>query len=819
MKKIVILSAILLALGTTAARCQQVSDPTAGDIANLKTLLTDHIEEKAYLHFDRPYLCYVAGETMYFKAYVTIGEMHQPTALSGILHVDLIEPNNVLLKSIAVQLINGAGHGDFGLPDTLQKGSYRVRAYTEWMRNDKTPYFFDQFISVGSVNSVDKGAGRAARALKPDLQFFPEGGNLLVDVPSRVAFKALGADGMGINVTGVVVDNEDKEVAAINTYHLGMGIFRFIPEDGKTYTAKVTFGNGVQTSIPLPQAQSKGFVLSVNTTDPAKVSIGIRTNREYFKANQNQQLGLLVYYGGSVKRYSPKLESSNLGLDLPANTFPTGIVMVTLLSATGEPLNERLVFIQNNDLLNLSISAYKDAFKPRENVALNLSAKNKDGSPVSGSFSVSVIDESKILVDEYAESTLASYMLLTSAVKGYIEKPNYYFADVSGQTRTDLDILMLTQGYRRFSWSDLAHSQAAQANAFQPEKGINVSGMLKTKNGQPLTNCDLTLVPVAGGAPQIQKTDDQGRFTFADVPFWGGSKFILKALSATGRKSILTLDKPAENPPVAIMQTKDVKYNANADILASLQNDQGQGAFTASAVSEKVLTRDQNTLPASNVLKYRSSNLGGPGHADQVILGDAIKNSASLSIGLNGLLRGVVFYQGQAYLSTGMELNNGGQSITSMLLIVDGVNAGNGADIDVIQPNSVEAVEVLKGNNAAIYGVEGGAGVLVITTKTDLRGEKLTSTEMSPGLFSIEPAGFYKAREFYIPKYDAANPAANLPDHRTTIYWQPDVITDTNGSASFNFFNSDSKGTYRVEVQGMDSNGNMGRQVFRYKVQ
>jgi hypothetical protein len=819
MKKIFILSALLLTLANTVTLGQQAADPVTGAIANLKTLLTDHIAERAYLHFDRPYLCYVAGETVFFKAYVTVGELHQPSTLSGVLHVDLFNPNNVLLKSLAIQLRMGLGYGDFTLPDTLQKGNYRVRAYTEWMRNDKDPLFFDQAISVGSINGVDRGVSTASQASKPDVQFFPEGGSMVVDVPSRVAFKAIGPDGLGVNVTGVLVDNEDKQVAAINSSHLGMGIFRFIPENGKSYSAKVTFDNGVQAVIPLPQAQLQGITLSVNTTDPSKVSIGIRANHDYFKANQNQQLNLLLYYSGSIKRYTPKLESSVLGLDLPANTFSTGILKVTLLSANGEPLDERLVFIQNNDLLNLSIAGYKTTFRPRENVALNLRAKDKEGIPVNGSFSVAVVDESKILVDEYAESTLPSYLLLTSDVKGYIEKPNYYFANVTDETRKDLDILMLTQGYRRFSWSELMHSQAVQANAFQPEKGMNISGMLKTKNGQPINNCTLTLVPVAGGTPQIEKTDDLGRFTFANVPFWGSSRFLLNAMSASGKKGLLTLDKSEEHPLIPGADFREIKYNPNADFLASLQNEQGQGVFTASTVSEKGLMRDQKSATTGNAIKYRSANLGGPGHADQVVLGDAIKNSPSLSIGLNGLLRGVFFNQGEAYLTTSVEVNSGSETVAPMLLIVDGVNTGSGAGLDLITPTSVEAVEVLKGNNAAIYGNEGGSGVLVVTTKNEIDGVQGTTREMSPGLFAIEPAGFYKAREFYTPKYEAANPAANLRDHRTTIYWQPDVITDTNGMATFNFPNSDTKGTYRVEVQGMDNKGNVGMQVFRYQVQ
>jgi len=161
----------------------------------------------------------------------------------------------------------------------------------------------------------------------------------------------------------------------------------------------------------------------------------------------------------------------------------------------------------------------------------------------------------------------------------------------------------------------------------------------------------------------------------------------------------------------------------------------------------------------------------------------------------------------------------GSESLEPMLVVVDGTEVGQGFNIDTYNPGSVETVEILKGGNAAIYGMAGGQGVMVITTRQGGVSEQIVSTEMSPGIFSIEPKGFYKAREFYSPRYDANQSANKLPDQRATIFWKPDVITDTGGNATFNFFNADSKGTYRVEVEGFDSKGNLGMQVFRYKVE
>ena len=83
---------------------------------------------------------------------------------------------------------------------------------------------------------------------------------------------------------------------------------------------------------------------------------------------------------------------------------------------------------------------------------------------------------------------------------------------------------------------------------------------------------------------------------------------------------------------------------------------------------------------------------------------------------------------------------------------------------------------------------------------------------------SYKPQGFFKAREFYSPNYDDPSINAKIPDLRTTIYWNPNVISDTTGKANIEFFNSDGTGNYKAIVEGININGSIGRKVFRYSV-
>ncbi len=472
MKRIIYAIVLLFACFTLNAYGQEDNSVTRNAVAGLKTLSADHIIEKAYLHFDKPY--YAAGDTIYFKAYVVLGEHFDLSKASLVLHVDLIDPNNAIINSIKLQLTNGVGWGDFALPFAFPKGNYRVRAYTRYMQNDPD-YFFDQTIPIGSVmnSSLAANSANQVQTAKADLQFFPEGGELIDAMVSKVAFKAIGTNGMGVNVKGIVVDNTNSQVTTFASSHLGMGTFYIAPEEGKTYKAKVSFADGTQSTFDLPAPVNKGITLAVKDTLD-KLSIEIRTNKAYFQENLNKNISLVIYSSGLVNTVNTKLDNRRLSMDIPNSQFPSGIVQVTLFSQTGEPLSERLAFVQNPDLVNLTVNTKKTNYSKRERVAVRVNAKD-NGNDVEGHFSASVIDESKVPFDENNETTILTYLLLTSELQGYVEQPNYYFIHNTTQTNADLDALLLTQGYRRFTWKQLLSNDDPQfsypaGKSLEPER-------------------------------------------------------------------------------------------------------------------------------------------------------------------------------------------------------------------------------------------------------------------------------------------------------------------------------------------------------------
>ncbi len=784
-------------------------------VTKLKNFSIRHITEKAYLHFDKPY--YAAGDTIYFKAYTTSGERHQLSNLSGVLHIDLINTTNKVDQSIKLQLVDGVGWGDFALPDSLPEGNYRVRAYTRWMRNEGETAFFEQNIPIGSVlnNKILESVVIQQKGFNTnaDMQFFPEGGSLVTGLRSKVAFKAIGADGLGINVNGVILDSDNKEICSFSSSHFGMGYFYINPAEGKTYKAKLIYPNGSQDVIDLQKPEGSGIVLSVNNDSIPKASVRIEANKAFYQENKNKVYTLLIYSGGIATTVSCKLDSQITALDILKRHLHTGVAIITLFSPKGEPLCERLIFIQTYNQLNLTVSCNKTAYTKREKVQLNINARTRTDSAAIGHFSVSVIDENKVPINENKENTILSNLLLTSDLKGYIEQPNYYFTNTTDKTGTDLDLVMLTHGYRRFEWKQLLNN-GYMATTYQREKGLEIAGVANTLTGKPLADGVVSLISPKGGALLTMQTDNKGEFLFSDLAFTDSARFILQAVNAKGKNTTQLFYN--KDTPLPVTMTKiEAKNDAIYLVMQPyLDNREKQLNENYGPVTGRML-KVVNIRERKRADDYRSSNPGGPGHADQVIHAKEIEmGGGSLSHRLLGHTRGI---QWMPAGSGFVPVTNLDPQRRPMSIILDGQPVQKGFTIDDINPANVETVEILMGASESIYGINGGGtGILVVTTK---QGGRNAHDIPSAGILPITVTGFYKAREFYSPKYEHPDDNINRKDLRSTIYWKPEIVTDKDGNASFEYYNADDTGTYKVVIEGIDKDGNIGRQVYRYKVQ
>jgi hypothetical protein len=781
--------------------------------------------EKVYLHLDKPY--YAPGDTIWFKAYTVLGESHKLSALSGVLYAELINESDSVVSRLVLQLDAGLANADFVIPDTYEPGDYHVRSYTNYMRNAGADYFFDQPVRIGplsatttSIKKVDKkGTKPTATAVTTvtndgtDIRFFPEGGDLVTGVRSKVAIKAVSKNGSGIDVKGTIIDNEGNEAAGFETQHLGMGVFALIPQPGKTYKAKITGANGAAYTVDLPKAQEEGFTLAVNGNLGDSVLVKIAANSKLFATKQNSKFYLVAQSAGKVCYTTEgKLESPVFTMRISKTHFPTGIVQFTLFSAAGEPLNERVVFIRHADQLKLALTSAKKTYAKREKVKLNLSAGDEENKTNIGTYSVAVTNDSRLPVDENAENTILSDLLLTSDLKGYIEMPNYYFTNVSEQTDADLDALMLTQGYRRFEWKKILGKQNSGLT-FPPQSSLEINGTVKTSSDKPVVGGKVRLVSVKYNAAADTLTDANGNFKLKDVDLPDTAKIVITARDAKEKRNVsIHINEPTypqiEHSKLSSYESDNISPAIKE---AMYQSYDSLGVIRLSEV--KIKGKLQSAASKAMESKF-SSNLNGAGKANQLIMGNELVACTNLMECLAGRLTGVTFLNGMPF--SRRKLNTSFTGNTPMAVFIDGMQLESGALNDVTV-DDIYSIEVLTSPGyLAIYGSDAAYGAIVITRK---RGKDYNlANKAAAGLIAYRFKGFYKSRQFYSPNYDKPQPA-NSRDARSTIYWNPDVITGKDGKASFEYFNADGKGSYRVVVQGIDNDGKLGYQVYNYKVE
>lgn len=778
--------------------------------------------EKVHLHFDRQ--LYFPGDTIWFKAYVVAGTRHRLSKLSRVLYVELIGPKDSVINRLTLKLNAGTGYGELVLAANAQKGSYRIRAYTNWMRNFGQEYFFDHRLFVSNIVSREKisqqivNKGSAHNDPKIDLQFFPEGGSLVNGVRSRIAFKAIGPDGLGIQVQGVIVNDVGTEVGTFASQHLGMGSFALNPQKGETYFAKVNLPGAEPITVPLPKAADTGFILSISgaTSDSLFVKIvdvNMPDTAFYIMAQSDGR-----YYVAS----GDKLKDSKVfRITIPKNIFSTGLVQFTLFSQSGEPVNERLVFVQLDDRVHISVTPDKPQYSPGQPVNFVLDAKDITGIPDLGNFSVSVVDETRVPVIEAAESSIFTDLLLKSEIGGNIEDPNYYFVNTTDEAKIALDLLMLTQGYHRYEWKKMLGTHTWLPK-YQPETGaLTVAGTVKTSEGKVIAGGKVMLTVARKMMVLDTLTDANGRFVFDNLDLPDTSKVVINAKNVNGgNKVFLTFDKP-EYAPVTKFAGPDLYPNSDslAKTVESAYADWRKDSLDKVIQLKNVDVKNskiQSSRPGNSDLLKHSANLNGPGVADQVITGDKFGDCTNLAVCLEALTRGQINWQNDIPYNLHKAYELVGPQVP-MSFLVDGMFWNINSVYSDINPLDISSVEVLTSDSySAIYGAQASGGLIIITTKSG--GNEGYQPVPQSGLVTYSFKPYYKAREFYSPKYPL-NGAALTTDNRKTVYWMPSITTDASGKTSFSFFNAGTPGNYRVVVEGIDENGRLGRLVYHYKVE
>lgn len=450
-------------------------------------------QEKVYVHMDNT--CYFLGDTIWYAAYTRRTDSDVPSRISRVMYVELFNQDGYLVERQILEIKDGKGNGCFALPDTLYAGYYELRAYTRWQLNwgqyehDHTfaeeelfytlamakEFFrdYDKLYSrVFPVYDKPNSAGYYAHdmTLRPLRRYFkdelppprfhitlyPEGGTLVGDAPCRMAFEVSNEQGETTNGRCAIIDHNGQEVASARTQNRGRGLLQFTPKAGEAYKAYFysdsTKANGdtIMVKAKLDKTPIDGISTILNI---GKSDITLEVNARGYMAEK--LFGYTIMHEGIVEEYG-QLQGRHSTITIPRDELHIGVNQMTLFDEKGHIYADRLFFVSKPNLTvpNISINGVKQQYEPYEEISLEISLVNNT-TMTRPSVSLAVRDAT--FTDQlYDNASIQVEMLLSSEIKGFVPNPAWFFEKDDEEHLMALDLLMLTQGWRRFNWREMA---------------------------------------------------------------------------------------------------------------------------------------------------------------------------------------------------------------------------------------------------------------------------------------------------------------------------------------------------------------------------
>ncbi len=771
--------------------------------------------EKIYLQTDRD--VYSQGEDLWFKAYLVNAQNNKPINYSRNLYVELIRPGLQITLRHVLRMEDGLGNGDFKLPDTLSAGTYRLRAYTNWMRNFGDTFVFEKNITVVNTRGSQSIASALAKPVKrvkkkqstvgktdtlpsgPNVSFFAESGPLINDVSSVVAVKAEDEFGKGIPVSGQIFATSGRAVAKFTCDSLGFGQFGLEPDETQMYHAEVTI-NGELFKFELRKARQKGFTMGVSATSPT-IFAEIACNGFSLGEWGGNNLVIVGRHGNKViYKERVRIQSKNILVQVPDVNFPEGIACITLYDEYAKPLCERLVYVHHPNTTKLKITTDSIAYHSRQKTTVKLKLSDSTVTHLS----LAAVDAGVVAVQP---GDILQYLELKSEVKGNIEHPERYFDTTNVNRLKQMDLLLMTQGWRDFIWKDIDDTKFKQR--YDVEQALPINGHVRAVWADkvlPKMNITMFAPRAAGNKLFSAISDSTGHFRIDGAVLYGYQYVYFtsrksdgigedgKSKGKTGGWIIVDSmfrDKLAVEPVDNIL----IEQNpVNADSL--YERERVKQKFTFGGVNN---LKTVQITGYSNALPVQTYPITLAEQKDFTTIGDFVINhipNAHWQMDEGDRERPPspprIF---TGYIPPYMFPVSVHGVYTDHEKIVVGMAPK--PDVDEYWEQTMD--RVLKVTIRGRQTVDGK----VYSVELLLRPGSLKSKDFYDNTMA-DFVGYTKARVFYAPRYEAPG---DKPDYRTTIHWEPVITTDAKGEATVSFYNADPKGKVTVVVQGVTDKG------------
>jgi hypothetical protein len=773
------------------------SQLSAQDIeTNLARYATEFAQERAHIHFDKA--AYTPGETIWYKVYLMEGPF--PAEASKTFYVDWTNEKGNLIGRNVSPVFEGTTNGQFAVPDSFRGQYIHARGYTRWMLNFDSSYLYNKDIRI-----LQKPSGRAAAPQESyTISFFPEGGDLIKGIVNKVAFKAHDQWGRPIAFRGTLLNQLGKLVDSVKPIHDGMGIFFLTPKDGESFRLKWKDPKGKEHESALPAVKPNGLGLQVSSV----------RDRRYFQVNvardNNFDPGIIhmvgTMGGTQIFQFSRDSRKEEVKGVIPTATLPSGILTITAFDENWKPLAERITFINNPESI----------FKPAVEVkhwGLNKRARNDIEVTIPDSLAANLsiaITDAGIETD--SSSHIISRLLLTGDLRGEVYNPGYYFSNDHDSTARHLDLVMLTHGWRRINWDAIVQGKMPDIKYPRDSSYFTLSGRVYGATSTELKNAGEIILVVK------QKTKEGGIVLVpleADGTFNDPSMLLFDSTTIyhqfpkgkkLGGASVRYLENKL-SPLGSNVKASGRHSNWAADTLgfarhAQLSAEEAEilRQFEGKTL-EAVIVKAKTKSPVEEMDERYTSGLfsGGDGYQFDLINDPLAQSQLNIFTYLQGKVAGLQV-TGATTSNPSLQWRGG-----SPQLYLNEIPT----DPEMISSVAVTDVAYIKVFRPPFMGgFNGGNGAIAIYTR---RGGD-TKSEPGEGLASSLVTGYTEIRQFYSPNYSTFKAENEKKDLRTTLYWNPLIMTAPGKSKfQFSFYNNDVTEAFRIIIEGMTREGKLAR--------
>lgn len=750
-------------------------------LRNIFASYSDILGENVFVHTNKD--VYFAGEQIWLKVY-NVDKRNMPSRLNSVSYIEVLNDLNVPVIQAKIELKGGFGEGCLSLPSNIQNGSYRLRAYTNVMKNLGAALFFEKQIEL--YRTVPTKSGER----KSDLivNFFPEGGDLLEGIDCNVGFKVVDGFEKGVDFKGAIVNSKSDTIKKISTLKFGIGKFTFQPIVNQAYRLVGKDSQGRKVDILIPTALKQGYALQLIDSVPGRLLLRAKTTRS------DNILSLFAHNGKDIlENLTSDVVKGIADFWIDKSKLSEGVSHLTIFTKDGKPVSERLYFkrpVKRNVVL---IDSLFGEYKTRSKVNLDIKFPGSSKQDVSnGSFSLSIVKEGHLLE---TTKNISTYLLLSSVVKGNIEDPNYYVNNEDPEVETALDNLLITQGWRRFEWKSLMSSDHSFIKYLPERYGEVITGQI--------INADINMVSkvkVYASSPgkrfhfYTATTDSIGNFNISTNQLYGANEMVLQKDYLADTTSQIKLNTPFFGEynkfPVA------TQLSVPKRIKEGIFNSQIQRIYSTeeSVVKPYLDTNNFYGKPdkSYNLEEYTKFN--------------------SIEEVLREYVSEVQVAKRQKRFQFRI-LGKYDYPEDNPLVLIDGLPYFDLDKLVSLNPNSIEKLEIIR--DKYYYNGNFYDGILSFFSKENITIDEI---KLNPKAIVIDYQGLQLRRQFYSPVYGSNEAISKVPDFREALYWNPNIAVDKNGNSSVSFYTSDITGKYIGSLQGLSADGTPLAKFFYFNV-